>query len=181
MKTRNRNLGKLVLAGMVLLTLTSLNMQAQPPGGKGNGEGPGCGQGMHQGKMDPLSCITDLTDEQKAKLETIMESHRKECQGIHLDIEAKEIELKRLKLADDFDEKAINQKIDEIYALKATLDKKRVALHNEFAKVLSPEQMKTLRCHKGAGDGFGEGHGQHADAKPHNCPNAAGCQGKGKD
>ena len=180
MKIRNRNFGKIVLAGLVLITLSTLSLQAQPMREKGSGEGPGYGQGFHQGNMDPLSCITDLTDEQKAKMQPIMENHHKECLGIRLDIEEKEIQLKRLKIADDFNEKAIDQKIDEIYALKASLDKKRVALHNEMAKVLTPEQMKSLRHHRGNGEGFGEGYGPQANAKPHNCPYASSCQGKGK-
>lgn len=183
MEMRSRNLGKMVFAGIVLITLTTLSLQAQPPGGKGMGEGPGYGPGMHQGDMEPLSCIADLTDEQKAKLEPLMETHRKECQGIRLDIEEKEIQLKRLELADEFDEKAIYQKIDEIYALKATLEKNRLSLHNEMAKVLTPEQMKSLGHHKGMGPGNAEGPGPgpRPNADMNNCTNPGqGCQGKGK-
>lgn len=146
MNYKIKNTGMKTLVAMSLMALVTISLSAQPRGnGKMDGSGFGAGQGLYQGHGDPLWAVEDLSDAQKTKLTPIIENHHKEQQMLRLDIDQKQLDLKRLRLADKVDIKAVEQKIDEIYELKAESAKNRERFHASLTNVLTNEQLLQVR------------------------------------
>lgn len=113
----------------------------------------------------------NLTDEQKARIETLELAHQKEVQPIREKMFDKSVELRRLWLETDPDRNKINAKQREVRALRDQLEDKRTAFRLEVNKVLTPEQKETLAAYgwgrkagfgprggmRGQGGGFGPG------------------------
>lgn len=149
--------------------------QAQPQqrgqyGQKGQNNATFRGQNMQH----PMAFL-DLSDDQKAQIEKMQLDHRKKAASYKLDIEEKRIELKRLTLADNVDQKALDKKIDEIFALKATMVKEGVSFHNSVRSVLTDDQKAKFDARKGTimGEGKGKRHG-HKQARSRGYAQGAG-------
>ncbi|MBD3345848.1 MAG: periplasmic heavy metal sensor [Chitinivibrionales bacterium] len=151
MKQRTLSLITLAALAMTLFAGTAL--------ARGPHHGKNC-----EGSPRILEIIPDLTDNQKAEIETLIEQKRSAMKDERKKGLKLMIELKKL-VEDDVAEPKVHAKIDQIAEHRATGMKKRYAHHREIAKVLTEEQREYL---KELGPGFmmhkfgcgRKGHGQ---------------------
>lgn len=92
--------------------------------------------------------VKDLSDEQKTKIDAIKLDSEKKIAVYKADVEIKEAELKKLELAEDPSIKDINEKIDEIYVLKADIKKEKVSKRYAIRNELTPEQQAEFDMHR---------------------------------
>ena len=141
-----------------LLLTGSLIVQAQdhrplnPNRGAEKGFMSGQGRGQNF-RATHFANGVQLTDEQKATLESLQEEHAKEVKNLRLEIEAKQAKQKTLVETVNPDSKMIDKNIDEIAKLEAQLAKSSVAFRVEVKKIL-PEGRRI-----GNGKGFRDGQG----------------------
>jgi len=84
--------------------------------------------------------IPNLTEEQKTKIETFSNDFLKETKILKADLAIKKAELRKLELADEPDQLAINKKIEEIGELRTKLEKKRSDFHQKVRSILTNDQ-----------------------------------------
>jgi Spy/CpxP family protein refolding chaperone len=109
------------------------------PGGPGMRRpgGPmGLGPGFHQ---------LDLTDDQKAQLKAIAESHRAEVQQAGQKIGAAREGMRTLLDADTIDESAIRAKSAEVAAAEAEAAILNAKVRRESMQILTAEQIEKLK------------------------------------
>ena len=158
---------KTILAvGAAVLTLAAgapmlLAQDQQPrrpgPGGFGGpppGGGPGPGMRMRgpggPGPMGPMGFgpgfrELDLTDDQKAQLKSIAESHRDEFRAAGEKARAAHEGMRALMEADAIDEAAIRAKSVEIGAAEADMMILNAKVRHESLQVLTSEQQAKLK------------------------------------
>jgi len=108
----------------------------------------GSGKRMHgNGRAEQGFKIPDLTADQKASIEKIMLTHKKEMLTQRNLVGVKKAELKVLMTADKADMSAINKKIDEISVLKTDMAKKQAATHQDIRKLLNDKQRLWFDTH----------------------------------
>jgi periplasmic protein CpxP/Spy len=116
-----------------------------PPGGRG---GPGMrGPGGPMGPMGfgPGFRQLDLTDDQKAQLKSIAESHRDEFRAAGEKARAAHDGMQALIEADAIDEAAIRAKSAEIAAAEADVMILNAKVRKESMQVLTTEQLAKLK------------------------------------
>jgi Spy/CpxP family protein refolding chaperone len=146
-------------AGITALTMAAaapmLIAQDQPQRRQGPGisgpraGGPG-GPGMRRGPGGPMGLgpgfgQLDLTDDQKAQLKTIADSHRNEFQAAGQKIGAAREAMRTLIQADAIDESAIRAKSAEVAAAEADLAILNAKVRKESQQVLTSEQLAKLK------------------------------------
>jgi protein CpxP len=116
--------------------------RAGGPGGPGGQmrRGPGGPMGLGPGFGQ-----LDLTDDQKAQLKTIAESHRDEFQAAGQKIGAAREAMRTLMTADAIDESAIRAKSAEVAAAEADLMILNAKVRKESQQVLTSEQLAKLK------------------------------------
>ncbi|HPB02587.1 MAG: Spy/CpxP family protein refolding chaperone [Bacteroidales bacterium] len=191
-----------IIAFFAVTISTAQTQQGQP---KAN-----CGQGMqmHQGGGG-CNCIPNLTDEQMKKMEPLKLAFHKQKFEIHNQIKAKEAQLIVVSTGDKINKEEAYKLIEEIAALKASLEKAQFDHRMAVRALLTPEQQLAFDMHvaKG-GDKCGDKKGADNNCKPQGgqgcgqgqmmggkcqgqgnmqggscCPDgqkAAGCSGSGK-
>jgi protein CpxP len=113
-----------------------------PPGGRG---GPGMrGPGGPMG-FGPGFRQLDLSDDQKAQLKSIAESHRDEFRAAGEKARAAHDGMQALIEADAIDEAAIRAKSTEIAAAEADVMILNARVRKESMQVLTPEQLAKLK------------------------------------
>lgn len=122
-----------------------------PPGGRG---GPGMrGPGGPMG-VGPGFRQLDLTDDQKAQLKSIAESHRDEFRAAGEKARAAHDGMQALVDADTIDEAAIRAKSAEVAAAEADVMILNAKVRKESMQVLTSEQLAKLKelrdSHQGA-------------------------------
>lgn len=164
----------------------------------------GCGEGQQMHKAGGCNCIPNLTDEQLKKMEPLKLEFQKKKLDFHNQILAKKAQLVVVSTGDKINKDEAYKLIDEIVALKATMDKAQFDHKMAVRAILTPEQQLAFDMHaaKGGdncggknGQGQGNFHGGHGQmmgggcqdkaGKPNNscCPDgqkSAGCSGSGK-
>lgn len=113
--------------------------------GKGEGKGHRGGRrgGEFGGRGFGFRGI-DLTDDQKARVRQIHESHRAATQGLREQLRAKRRELRQLEQGATFDEALAAQKLTEAAAVEAKLMGDQFRMRQELQSVLTPEQKTQL-------------------------------------
>lgn len=107
------------------------------------------GQEQQQVQPDKGCPMGDLTPDQKKQIEGLKMAFMKERMALQNQIDEKKAHLKTLSMVDEPNMAEINKTIDEIYALKADLAKKKAAHIQAVRKVLTPEQrLKFDMMHK---------------------------------
>jgi protein CpxP len=86
----------------------------------------------------------DLTDEQKAQMKSIRESHSQNLRPLMEQIRAKRHEIRQASADGSVNESLVTQKLVEIAPLEAKLMGERSRLHKEMLSVLTPEQKAKL-------------------------------------
>jgi len=113
------------------------------PGGPGGGftGGPGgFGRGGFGGPMALLRQL-DLTDEQRAQVRQVMESHRDEQRAIGERVMAAHRAQEDAVTAPQFDEQVIRTKSAELAAVEADAAVLQAKVHSEVFALLTPEQQ----------------------------------------
>jgi periplasmic protein CpxP/Spy len=112
-----------------------------PPGGPG---GPGMRRGGPMG-FGPGFHELDLTDDQKAQLKTIADSHRAEFEAAGTKIGAARQGMRALVEGDSINESAIRAKSAEIAAAEADLMILNAKVRQESMQVLTSEQLQKMK------------------------------------
>jgi len=112
-----------------------------PPGGPG---GPGMRRGGPMG-LGPGFHELDLTDDQKAQLKTIADSHRAEFEAAGPKIGAAREGMRALVEGDSINEGAIRAKSAEIAAAEADLMILNAKVRQESMQVLTSEQLQKMK------------------------------------
>jgi periplasmic protein CpxP/Spy len=115
--------------------------QRRGPGGPG-GPGGFFGRGFG-GPGEALGLLRqlDLTDEQRAQVRQVMESHRDELRAIGEKVMAAHRAQNDVVTAPTFDENAIRAKAAELAAVEADAAVLHAKLHGEVFAILTPEQQ----------------------------------------
>ena len=106
------------------------------PGGPMRGGPMGLGPGFHQ---------LDLTDDQKAQLKTIAESHRDEFRAAGQKVGAAREAMRALLEADQIDEGAIRAKSAEVAAAEADVAILNAKVRQQSLQILTSEQQAKLK------------------------------------
>jgi len=127
-----------------------------------------CGQGMQMHQGGGCCGIPNLTDEQMKKMEPLKLAFHKQKFEIHNQIKAKEAQLIVVSTGDKINKEEAYKLIEEIAALKASLEKAKFDHRMAVRALLTPEQQLAFDMHvaKG-GDKCGDKKGAGNDCKPH--------------
>jgi Spy/CpxP family protein refolding chaperone len=112
-----------------------------PPDGPG---GPGMRRGGPMG-FGPGFRALDLTDDQKAQLKTIADSHRAEFEAAGQRIGAAREAMRALAEGDSINEGAIRAKSAEVAAAEADLMILNAKVRQESMQVLTSEQLQKMK------------------------------------
>ena len=149
-----------LVAGVAVLTMATaapmLIAQDQPqrrqaPGVGGPGPGGPGGPGMRRGGpggpmgFGPGFRELDLTDDQKAQLKQIADSHREEFEAAGKKAGAAHQAMRTLLEADVIDENAIRAKSQEVAAAEAEIMILNAKVRQQSLQVLTPEQQAKLK------------------------------------
>lgn len=93
-----------------------------------------------------LNEIPDLTAEQRAELEQIIESLTTQAEPFRQEMKKIQEKIVELKSAENPDAKEIDKLVDEQAKIKAEIVKIRTTAENKSKTILSPEQSKILEA-----------------------------------
>jgi protein CpxP len=126
--------------------------QGPPPGGGPRGGVPGGigGRGPMGGPMGPMGFgpgfrALDLTDDQKAQLKSIADSHRDEFRAAGEKVQAAREGMRPLIESDSINESAIRAKSAEIASAEADVMILNAKVRQESMQVLTSEQQAKLK------------------------------------
>jgi len=85
-----------------------------------------------------------LSSDQTKKISDLGQKFQKECLQLKKELQAKRLELKALKLSDQFNVEEINAKLEQISKVDLQLKKKMVEYQAEIHKILTPEQLSRI-------------------------------------
>ena len=118
--------------------------------------GPGGGKGFGSCRGAALERL-NLTDAQKAKIETLQNDHLKATKPLQEKVFDKSVELRRLWLQANPDKNKIFAAQKELRNLRNQMEDKVTALRLDINNVLTPEQKEKLANSRwGKGHGFGQ-------------------------
>ena len=111
------------------------------PGGPGGPDGPG--RFGRFGFGGPLAMLRqlDLTDDQRAQVRQVMDSHRDEMRAVGERVMAAHRAQNDAVTAAQFDEQAVRTRAAELAAAEADAAVLRAKMHSEVFAVLTPEQQ----------------------------------------
>lgn len=170
---------KLVVLFMSALLIAGISSCNSKPEEKKQCDKHCAEQKMNHKKCDKEKgcCLPNVTEEQKTQFKALKDKQMAEAAPLMEALKAKKEQMCELMKAEPVDLNAVNALIDEVFVVKANLEKLEVANKIEMAKLLTPEQkaaMKEKTCCKK--DGCKEGgcckEGKHHD-KDKGC-----CEGK---
>lgn len=104
------------------------------------------GDGMGEGNMEKL--LPNLTDDQKMKLREIAIQFKEKVSPLKEKIHAQRVELEKMLDDPSVTQELINNKIDEIAALKADIEKLYAERKRLCDKILTTEQRAILKAHR---------------------------------
>jgi Spy/CpxP family protein refolding chaperone len=116
-----------------------------------------CKKGNHSDKSGPFNFIPNLTDDQKSKIKDLHLNLKKETILLKNQIGEKEAHLKTITMVDKVDMSEVNKTIDESFALKASLAKKKATFHQEVRALLNNEQKVVFDSKASCGKHKGNG------------------------
>lgn len=145
------------MAGLMFTNTDAIAQRGQGQRIGGNADGQGMmynaqGQGMMNYGNRPYrgtgQCILNLTEEQDAKITNLRTQHLKEVTPLRNELNEKRARLRTLQSADKQDLNAINKTIDEMGALRTSIQKKGAAHRAEVASLLTDEQRVAFNARK---------------------------------
>lgn len=149
MKTRKLKLGlSIMIASILLIGNMAMAQSGQRNGqGQGQGQGYGQGQGPNNGQVYKSFEIPNLSDDQKAKIETLKTKALKESNLLRSSLNERRAHLNTLSIADAPDQKAIDNEIDEMGKLQTTLRKLHAKLRQDIRALLNDDQKIYFDTH----------------------------------
>jgi Spy/CpxP family protein refolding chaperone len=93
---------------------------------------------------DPIREL-NLTPEQREKIRSIREQHKEERFAINQRLRSANLELERVLDSDNPDESLVEQRLRDVAAAQAASMRMRVLSEVRIRRVLTPEQLSTLR------------------------------------
>jgi protein CpxP len=133
----------LAVGGSSLVMAQDGQMKQRGPGGPGMGmRGPGGPMGMGIG---PGFRELDLTDDQKAQVRAIRESHQAEFKAVGEKMRAAREGMRALIEADTLDEAAVRAKSVEVAAAEADAAILNAKVRTQTLQVLTAEQLAKLK------------------------------------
>lgn len=153
---KNSKIIYLTLAGVLVLIITAGALYAGPLGKSksGNREGDG-GQklsgktfggdeekfgGIGTGMLKKLK----LTEDQKAEVKSIIESHKASIKPLRESVQDARLELKNLITSDDVDDDAIRDAVHGIADIQADIMVEVAHIRKEIRGILTEEQLQVL-------------------------------------
>jgi protein CpxP len=112
-------------------------MRGERHGGHGQRWGRGDRAGLFLGGIN-------LTEDQKARMQTIRSSFRDRTKSLHEELRTKRQELRQAGEGGTFNEALATQKLTEMAGLQAKLMGERFKMRQEMLSVLTPEQKTQL-------------------------------------
>jgi Spy/CpxP family protein refolding chaperone len=160
-----RNIISMVVIGMLLFgTVTAFGQMGRQQGQGFRGR-QGCDM---QGRMPTLHEQLELTADQIEQIQTFKMEARKKIIPLKADLQMARLELHEI-MRNNGTKAALDQKIDEIGAIKVKIQKIRIGEKLEFRNILTAEQREKLdampvgkqggRHGRHGGFGGGPGHG----------------------
>ena len=132
---------KFTLFAILIILVASVTVaMAEPRGKPGGKDRKDFGR---EGKRSPYANL-NLTEEQKANIDTMRESLRKEMNPIRTDLIKKKMELDLLWMEDSPDGDKIKAKQKEIRELRGTIEDKLTDFRLSVNSVLTPDQRAEL-------------------------------------
>ena len=133
----------MILAVTALLVLASITITAaQGPGHGGKGHHSRGERGdMLQQALQRL----DLTDEQKASVKALFESHRDAMQAERDTLREARQALRQETQSETFNEAAIRELSVQVHATETDMAVARASLHNQVLQLLTEEQRAELK------------------------------------
>lgn len=118
--------------------------------------------GMGMRHLERLAQQLDLTDEQEARVRSLLLTHMKDAIRARADIDVKKLDLRELLQADTVDLAKVKALLQAIASQKVDLHLARITLGQEINKLLNPEQQqkfRSMRLHmmRGGRDMMGRG------------------------
>ncbi len=114
--------------------------------------------GQKPGQKSLCDHIPDLTEDQENQIKELRADYLSAARDLKADIGIKRAEKKKLMIADNPNQNAINVKIDEISDLKSQLQKKKAEKHIKILNLLTDEQKASFE---------GCMHGMHSKGTMH--------------
>jgi Spy/CpxP family protein refolding chaperone len=105
--------------------------------------------GRAQG-MRELAKELNLTATQRDRLEDVRDQHRRKAIAMRADLEVAMLDMRKLVRADQPDRRAIDAQIDRTSAMRAELQKARMAALLDARAILTPQQREKLRELRGS-------------------------------
>ncbi len=100
--------------------------------------------GSGPGKEDKFQKL-QLTDEQEDQMESLRYDHEKILIELKADLKTAQLDLKKLKRADEPNKKKIHAQIEKVGKHRIAIDKARANHHLEVRKVLTEDQFKMFQ------------------------------------
>lgn len=142
------NTRKLKLNGMffaIFLSAITMSAVAQQTGSK-------CPKGAGN---QTCHRIPNLSDEQDAQITKLRTEHLKVMNAYKADLSILKAELKKLEIAESPDQRAMDSKIDEIFAVKTKMAKQASQHRQTVRGLLTDDQKIFFDAHAGKGKGHG--------------------------
>ena len=102
-------------------------------------------QGRNTGKMN--NCILELTEVQKTKMSKIRTANQKVMLNLRNQLNEKQAHLRTISTGDKVDMTKVNKTIEEIGAIKTSIEKNRAATQQKIRKLLTEEQRIKFDLH----------------------------------
>ena len=151
--TKIKFLTALFIASVMVFATTATYAQCQ--GQKQMGQQQGQQQITPEKHGKGCCGIKDLTPEQEKQMEALHQKLMKEVLPLKNQIAEKKAHLKTVSTGDNVDLVTVNKTIDELYALKSEIEKKKQAFKQDVRKLLNDEQKLMFDLHNAKGDGMG--------------------------
>lgn len=95
--------------------------------------------------------LPGITPEQTEQIDALRLKGMKQTQQLRNELGEKQARLRTLSTSDKPDQNTINKTIDEIAAIKANIQKNRMATHQEIRKLLNDDQRIVFDNNSGTG------------------------------
>ncbi len=150
-----KNLKSKSIAILIVAVLLSVNTNIFAQ----RGNGKGYGQFNENVKVYFCNNIPNLTADQITKIDKLRTAHWKEMQNSHNQLAEKRARLQSLRTADDADINSINETIDEISVIQASMQKNREQ-HFQDIRILLTEDQRVYYDNFKRGRGNGQSNGR---------------------
>jgi zinc resistance-associated protein len=140
---------KTIIMGVVLAGLALMSPLASA-GGMGYGRGYGMGPGYG------MNALSDLTEEQSAKIQAIQDVYVKEAAPLQLELWNKRTELQDLCLVNPPDQARISALQKEMLSIRGQIQERATQAWLEIQAILTPAQQNQMAAY-GPGRGWGKG------------------------